>query len=123
MKRHLVTGEGSARCLYCRGRGYYGDELSGGEAYCTCIDGKVLRDKGIEKEEEDEIESRGTVKDEEKREALVKWIAAETWRESVFLTPDPRWLLDTWEVLDEISEIAEIPKETLSEWVERGGKT
>lgn len=34
--------EAPASCIYCRGRGYYRDDLSGGESYCTCSLGRQL---------------------------------------------------------------------------------
>jgi hypothetical protein len=32
-------------CLYCKGRGYFRDCLSGGECYCTCPAGHQLEAK------------------------------------------------------------------------------
>jgi hypothetical protein len=29
-------------CVYCKDRGLYRDDLSGGESYCTCSAGKQL---------------------------------------------------------------------------------
>ncbi len=30
-------------CIYCSDRGFFGDELSGGESYCTCKAGEDLK--------------------------------------------------------------------------------
>lgn len=30
-------------CLYCKDKGYFSDELSGCESYCTCDKGKCLK--------------------------------------------------------------------------------
>lgn len=30
------------KCFYCKGLGFYRDDLSGGESYCTCEAGQVL---------------------------------------------------------------------------------
>lgn len=41
-KPEKTPKDSRGRCVYCANKGWFSDELSGGESYCTCIMGKAL---------------------------------------------------------------------------------
>lgn len=53
---------------------------------------------------------------------IVKWVAENAERGSVFLYPHPRWNVDATGLLDRISEVTGIDKQTIGEWVEEFGR-
>jgi len=47
-----MSKETPTDCSYCRGKGFYSDELSGNETYCLCREGKTLMEMEKKREED-----------------------------------------------------------------------
>jgi hypothetical protein len=53
---------------------------------------------------------------------LVEWCSERGCAESRLLTPDPRHLVDTFELLDAVAEKTGVSKEQIGSWFNRGRK-
>ena len=55
-------------------------------------------------------------------EELVKeiciFIAKNAYRESMFLTPDPAWMVDPYALLDRIHDVTGVPKQVMQEIID-----
>jgi len=49
---------------------------------------------------------------------LAKYVSINAWRESAFLTPHPEHLINAHSLLDHISEVTGISKQTIGKWCE-----
>lgn len=49
---------------------------------------------------------------------VVQWVAANAWRESVWLNPYPAWNVSATELLDFLSEESGVSKKTIGDWVD-----
>ena len=55
---------------------------------------------------------------EELVERIAKYIAENSESESIFLTPNPYWSINSHDLMDFISETSGVSKEQIGEWVE-----
>ena len=53
---------------------------------------------------------------EELCKVITEWVVEYSWSESVFLTPEPTFNVDSSALLTELSERTGIPKEKFTEW-------
>lgn len=51
-------------------------------------------------------------------QSIAVWVATNAERESVFLTPDPRWEVDAYDLLYHVSAVSGVSEEQIGEWVD-----